>query len=350
MVECPVCGEGSPRGQAACGACGLPTELFDAVRDIADPAGDPKFAHAVAELLGATEAVRPGASRRRPVEPPAVPAANPSRGDLFAPGGESPRTETGRDVRDLPDSSAEVFRIGRSLELDVSALERAFDHAGTEGSPVQLARLRRDLVRLVLDGLLDRYRRLCDRRDALSSLVQTGTLDAELAAYRRALAEGNLTRAEEQRQKAQQAVESIDASWSRIETQFMEAGQMMRALRELGGVAPGVLRPVAEAIQNPRGSEAGQIERRLARANRLLWGLLVPRMDYLILQGRSRLSEGVEPAARLDPIRSEIDRMAEKIRDQKIGEALESHRFLRAELASLTPRPSRRSVRRSFIE
>ncbi len=350
MAECPVCGDESGRGQATCDACGLPTELFEAVRDIADPAGDPKFVHAVAELLGAAEAIGAGTPPQGSAEARTVLPRRSRLADPVAPGAESPRPETGRDVKGRSGSPDEVLRIGRSLQLDLSALEQAVEQARAEGSPVQLSRVRRELVRSVLDELVSRYRRLCDRRDAFSSLVRTRTLDAELAAYRRALSEGNLARAEEQRQKAQQAAESIEASWARIEAQFTEAGQMMRALRELGGVAPGVLRPVAEAIQNPRGSEAGQVESRLTRANRLLWGLLVPRMNYLISQGQRRLSEVVEPAARLDPIRLEIERMAEKIRDEKIGEALESHRFLRAELASLAPRPSPRSVRRSFIE
>ncbi|MCI4352580.1 MAG: zinc ribbon domain-containing protein [Thermoplasmata archaeon] len=350
MVECPVCGAVGPPGQTGCAACGLPSEMFEPVRDIADPAEEAKFTHALEELTGARPPVHPGPSPPLLLESPAPAVDDRTLEEPSVPGGEELHPETGGRVEDLPGPWEEALRIGRALGLDLSRLMGAMRQARSDGDPVQLSRLRHSLVRSVLDGLVDRYRTLCDRRDAIARRVRTQALDADLAAYRKALSGGELARAEEQRQNAQRTVESIEASWSRIKTQFTEAGQMIRALREMGGVAPGVLRPVAEAIRIPRRGEAGQIERRLKRANGLLWGLLVPRMNYQISKGRSLLNETQAPAALTEAISSEIARMTENIRDQNISKALESRLFLRVALSSLAPRVPRRPVRRSFVE
>lgn len=350
MIECPVCGVGGPEDQVGCAACGLPGQFFEAVRDIADPTADIKFTHAVDELTGTGEPVPPGPSRATHSESTAALMQGISPNSQTARGGAVPLPETGGDTEAAPSPWDDATRIGHALGQDLSYLEEAMARASSEGDTAQLSRFRHDLIRAVLNGLVDRYRILCDRRNVLASRVRTQSLDAALAAYRRALSEGELVGAEVQWRKAQQTAESIEASWGRIKTQFTEAGQMIRALREMGGVAPGVLRPVAEAIRIPRRGEAGQIERRLKRANGLLWGLLVPRMDYQLSKGRSLLNEAEAPAALTDAIRSEIARMTEKIRDQKIGEALQSRLFLRVALSSLAPRAPRRSVRRSFIE
>ena len=350
MVECPVCGVGNPPGQTDCGSCGLPTELFEAVSDIAAPSGDPKIALAETKPSEGVDTVQPAESVSRPREPPTTPPDLLRREELPPSAGGARQTATDSRVKDATKPWGEALRIGRALGMDLNSLVEAMERADSDGSLVQLSRLRRELIRSVLDGLIDRYRCLCDRRDVLSTRVRTLTLDAELAAYRRALSGGELARAEELRGKAEGTAESIEESWRRIKTQLAEAGQMIRALRELGGVAPEVLKPVAEAIRIPRKSEAGQIERRLNRAHGLLWGLLVPRMDYEISKGRSLLNEAEAPAALTDAIRSEIAQMAEKIRVQKVGEALESRLFLRVAMKSLAPRAPRRTVRRSFIE
>lgn len=350
MVECPVCGVVGPSGQAACAACGLRAEFFEVVRHFGEPETDTRFARAGGEMTGVGQAApllpTPPAPDVSSSRPPDILSddTQPERSE------ERPVPDEGDPLEDAPGTADEAVRVGRALGLDLTDLVLTMNRARLEKDTTQLAVLRRELIRSVLDGLVDRYRQLCDRRDALASQVRTPALDTALAAYRRALSGEGLARAEEQRETAQHALDSIEDSWSRIRTQFTNARQMIRALREMGGVAPGVLRPVAEAIRIPRRGEAGQIERRLNRANRLLWGLLVPRMNHQISKGLSLLDKTDAPAAIAGPIRSEIDRMAEKIRNDKISEALESRLFLRVALTSLAPRAPKRTGRRSFIE
>jgi hypothetical protein len=350
MVECPVCGLVPSQGQVTCEVCGLPIEFFEAFREVAGP-------EVALEVASQGEAVAPVAvpgrpepeHLDRPVPPsphvgeatPAKPTPSQSRPSASKKG---PGSEQDSQPKD------EALRMARSLGIDVSELEGDLKQALSEGDAAQVSRVRRGLVRAVLDGLIDRYRHLCDRRNVLSSVMRTQALDTELVAYRRALSRGELDRAEEQRRKAARTVDSLEASLTRIRTRLAEASQMMRALREMGGVAPMALRPVADAVKVPREAEAGQIERRLDQTNGILWGLLAPRMNHEISKCLSALDQTEAPPSRTAPIRVEIDRMAEQIRAQKIAEALESHRFLRAELASLAPRAPRKTRQRFTID
>jgi hypothetical protein len=350
MVECPVCGATSLPNQAVCGVCGLPTEFFEVLSERGDALPEPTTSPAERDSPGPTETVQPWWSRPAQEDRTVSPQAVSSPNDPLSSEPPSPATgaEGNGDDSEAPTDAA--LRIGRSLGMNLENFEKALASASAERRSTPLSRVRRELIRSVLDRFLARYRTLSDRRGALSSVVRTQALDRELASFRKALAEGDLNLANEQRLKAEAVVESLEGSWNRIQTQIAETGQMMRALRELGGVAPAVLRPVVDAIRIPRRGEAGEIEERLKKANDLLWGLLVPRMDFEISKGRSLLNSAKASVARTNLIRREIDRMAEEIRSQKIAEALESRRFVRAELASVTPRAPRASVRRSFIE
>ncbi len=350
MSECPVCGGVSQQAQVACEVCGLPRALFEEFRDLADTPGGPKLAPDAQAPTGPAEVTRAAPSGPVPPGPEAENRLEVNREERSAATEKALDAESGEPAEATAGPPEEVLRVAHSLGMDVSALEEALTTARSNGTSAQVKRARRGLIRAVLDGLIERYRDLCSRRDVLSSVVSTQALDAELVAFRKALSGGELTLAEERRVSAQRAAESIQTSWNQIRTEVAEAGQMMQALREMGGVAPAVLRPVAEAIRIPRKGEAGVIERRLRKANSLLWGLLVPRMDYEISKGRTLLQEAKASAARTDLIRREFDRMAEEIRRQKVAEALESRRFLRAELASVAPKAPRTSVRRSFIE
>jgi hypothetical protein len=350
MVECPVCGLVPSQGQVACEVCGLPIEFFEAFREVAGPevalelttTGEPATAVAVPgrpepEHLDRPVPPSPNVENVVPVHPTAS-DARPSASK------KGPGSEEDSQPKD------EVLRMAHSLGIDVSELEGDLKQALWEGDAGHVSRVRRGLVHAVLDGLIDRYRRLCDRRDVLSSVMRTQTLDTELVAYRRALSRGELDRAEEQQRRATRTVDSLEASLTRIRSRLAEASQMMRALRDMGGVAPMALRPVADAVKVPRESDAGQIERRLDQTNGILWGLLVPRMNHEISKCLSVLDQTEAPPSRTAPIRVEIDRMAEQIRTQKIAEALESHRFLRAELATLAPRAPRKTRQRFSID
>jgi len=341
MVECPVCGAVGALGGDACEVCGLPTKYFAGLQEEVNAATNSTVVPDVGPVMAAQETVEP----ETPTPEPAVRSSPPTGsagGDVPRPKDlEAPGPEPDRDLEDAGQPKDEALRIGSSLGMDVSGFERALERATLDGNQAELSRVRREIVKSVLDGLMDRYRRLCERRDVLSSVMRTQSLDTELAAYRRALSQGELALADAQRGKAQRAIESFEASLGRIRTHLNEASQMMRALRELGGVAPNVLRPVAEAVKDQRRAEAEEIEKRLSQTNVFLWGLLVPRMNHEISRGLSLLNQTKAPPSRTAPIRIEIDRMAEQIRARNIGEALESHRFVHAELASLAPRPKR---------
>jgi hypothetical protein len=350
MVECPVCGLEPAQGQVVCQVCGLPVEFFGAFGEVAEPTTPANVVPTGTGGARATEPVQPETAD--PTASPPSPARTVGP-DLVEPpsAAQNGSTQGGNLPRGDRSAPKDVtLRIGRSLGIDVSEFEKELEGTPSKGSSVQRSRIRRELVHAVLEALIERYRRLCDRRAVLSSVMKTRSLDAELVEYRRALSKGELGSADEQRKKTQQTVESLEASLTRIRARLAEASQMMRALRELGGVAPQALRPVAEAVRVPREAEAGQIEQRLDQTNGFLWGLLVPRMNHEISKCLSVLKETDAPPSRTAPIRCEIDRMAEQIRAQKIDEALRSHRFVRAEMASLAPPASPKPRQRFSID
>ena len=350
MVECPVCGLAPSQDQIACEVCGLPTEFFDAFQEVAGP-------EVAKEIASGGQESAPGAIPIRPQPMPVDRPTPPSpQAEAVMPVQTSPAPVASPPPPADPDPGPdelpreEALRIAHALKLDVAQAEWELKQAISKGDSAQVSRLRRELVHTALDGLIDRYRHLCDRRNALSSVMRTRALDAVLVDYRRSLSRGELEYAEDHRRKSDRLIQSLEASLARIRSRLAEASQMMRALRELGGVAPMALRPVADAVRVPRESDAGQIERRLDQTNGILWGLLAPRMTHEISKCLSLLEQTQAPPSRTAPIRVEIDRMAEQIRSQNIAEALESHRFLRAELASLSPRPSHRTRQRFSID
>jgi hypothetical protein len=343
MVECPVCGRAPSPGQTACAVCGLPTKFFEPLLEATDPVASAGVTAATEEVDESGQGLNLKPSQpETPVSLSTLVAGTGPEDRLRASESAVPDEAPGA-TKDAPEPDDEVLRIGRSLGVNVSKFDKIPPSAQPGGTLAQRPRIRRELISTVLDGLLDRYRALCERRDVLSTVMRTRPLDEKLSEYRRALSKGELARADELRQDAQRAVEALEASLSRIRTRLAEASQMMRALQELGGVAPKVLRPVAEAVRAPQRAEADQVERRLSQTNGFLWGLLVPRMNHEISRGLTLLDQTAAPASKTAPIRVEIDRMVEQIQSRKISEALESHRFLRVELASLTPRARRKT-------
>jgi hypothetical protein len=352
MVKCPVCGSEPSRDQSACGVCGLPTEFFEPVHAAVEPEGSSPSPPEPGETFPINDTGPLQSVEVEPVVPPGalVEVAKPEAS--FTPGEEIPSAEPAAEpgVQATPLPEDDTLRIGRSLGLDVSGFEESLGRSTSDAQSARLSRVRREMIRTVLEGLIDRYRRLCDRRGVLSTVMRTKSLDAELAAYRQALSKGNLSQADAERQKAEGTAESLEASLARIRSRLTEASQLMRALREFGGVAPQALRPVADAVRSAHQAEAGQIENRLDKTNGFLWGLLVPRMNHEISQCLSMLEQSEAPPSKTAPIRVEVGRMAEQIRDQNLGKALESHRFLQAELASIAPYVRSKSETRFSID
>lgn len=344
MVECPVCGVLSQSDQLACGVCGLPTALFEEFREVAQPPPEPQAA-------GRDDIRGPSPGESSGSRPAQAPVRRPSlsSGASTAPLIASPLPSS-LPVPPMSRGPPPPPEIVPEMSMRMGAEEIEVARERSKESSAQLHRRRRELISSVLEALIDRYRKLCDRRDVFSSVIRTQALDAELAAYRKALGNGEIPRAEEHRRKATRQIRTIEGSWMRISSLIGDANQMIRALRELGGVAPSVLRPVADAVRVPRRAEAVQIERRLKRASDLLWKLLAPRLEHEVAKCRAGLVRSSAPAAQVELVRSEIERFAEKVRARKVSEALDARRFLRAEMSSLGPRAPRRPAGRFSID
>lgn len=342
-MECPICGVMSLQDQPSCGVCGLPTDLFEEFREVADPptAQEPAAIETASWVAPEPDRSVPTVGTT-PVSkaPPRTPPGSKGRPVITV---ASPIPEAPRAVKPLPPAPP-------SLRMGAEEIEGVRQRVISWGTSAQLSRRRRELIGSVMDALIDRYRRLCDRRDVFSSVVRTQALDAELAAYRKSLGSGEIKLAAEHRRRSQRLIQTVEASWVRISGQISQANEMIRTLRELGGVAPSVLRPIAAAVQVPRRAEAAQIERRLTHANNLIWKLLAPRMEHEVTKSRSLLSKLDATDARVGPVRLEIERLEEKIGAKRIGDALEARRFLKAELVALSPRGPRRPAGRFSID
>ena len=351
MGECPVCGETAPPGGTACEVCGLPAELFEPLKPVA----------------GVPIPLEPDASNGQPRPPevevkalppaPEIPAAGTPPAESMsppAPANPVPAVQTQPEAEIAPEASREptdeILLVGRSLGLDLSYLESDLESGRSGGRSVERSKARRALTRAVLDGLLDRYRQICHRRDALSSRSGTERVDAELIGYRKALREGHVARADEHRQEAERGLEVIEAAWDRIHSEIAETNKMVRALREFGGIAPSVLRQFTDSFRLPGRTDPGPIEQQILRANSILWHLLVPRISHHLARSRAMLRKATVSSANAELIRSEIERLSEQLRTRNIGGALETTKWLRLELGSVTQSSGRPSVRRSFIE
>ena len=350
MVECPVCGEAVQPEGTACEVCGLPAELFEPLKPApAAPSGPPPDPHggqtlpAEVEVKASPPPAETPPTAVLPVESRSPAATNP------APAAETlaERVASHEQKRGPAD---EVLLVGRSLGLDLTPFEIELESSPSGGTSVEQSKAHRALTRAVVDGLLERYRQICQRRDALSSRSGTERVDVELIGYRKALREGHVVRADEHRQEAERGLDTLEATWDRIHAEIAETNKMVRALRELGGIAPSVLRQITDSFRLPGRADPVPIEQQILRANSILWHLLVPRISHDLARSRAMLHRANVSPANADLIRSEIERLSEDIRTRNIGGALETSKWLRLELASVTRQAPGPRVRRSFIE
>lgn len=349
MVECPVCGEAVPPEGTACEVCGLPAELFEPLKPVAAvPSGPPPDLHGGRMLPAEVEVKAPPPPAETPLTAvPSVQSSSPAAANP-APSAETQAERVAPQQEGGP--TDEVLLVGRSLGLDLTPFEIELENSPSGGTSVEQSKAHRALTRAVVDGLLERYRQICQRRDALSSRSGTERVDVELIGYRKALREGHVVRADEHRQEAERGLETLEATWDRIHAEIAETNKMVRALRELGGIAPSVLRQITDSFRLPGRADPVPIEQQILRANSILWHLLVPRISHDLARSRAMLLRANVSPANADLIRSEIERLSEDIRTRNIGGALETSKWLRLELASVTRQAPGPRVRRSFIE
>lgn len=349
MENCPVCGAEGPLQGPSCEVCGLPADLFGDFQE-ARVDGDP------AQTPGPT----PGAD-----EPQSTPAAgrpDPRDPESSGPGPVDPATEpaarhpgeasSGLDImaRRTQGLTNELLEVGEGLGLDVSGLSSNLELARAQGDAHEAWKVRRELTPIIVGGLLDRYRQLCRGRDQISARSGTAKVDAAFTGFRRALREGDIRRADAHLEDADRELSSLRAAWGRIQAEIAETGQIVRELNALGGVAPSVLRQVAESLRVSGRPEPDPVERQVLQTKSFLWHLLVPRIGHELAQSRALLRANGAPLANADLIRAEILRLGEQLRAHRVADALETSKWLRLELVSATrPRP-RPTARRSILD
>ncbi len=337
MENCPVCGAEGPLEGPSCAVCGLPADLFGDFQE-AKIGGEPSESEPVSAASAPLEA-EPAAPK---------PAHSPPDADVR----KSADASAGLDImaRRTQGMTDELLEVGQGLGLDVSALSNDLDVARAQGDAHEAWKVRRELTPIIVGGLLDRYRELCRGRDLISSRSGTAKVDAALTGFRRALREGDIRRADAHLEDADRELTSLRAAWSRIQTEIAETGQIVRELNALGGVAPSVLRQVAESLRVSGRPEPDPVERQVLQTKSFLWHLLVPRIGHELAQSRALLNASSAPPANADLIRAEILRLAEQLRARRVADALETSKWLRLELVSATRRKPRAMPRRSILE
>lgn len=349
MVDCPVCGTAGPPEGPSCVVCGLPADLFLELQEAAAEPGSlgaipPEAIQSRPQDAAGTPQPDAPAQAGMPVQTAQAPAAkdgprgatNPTGADLMA-----------KRAQGLTD---ELLEVGKGLGIDVSDLTRTLETARSQGDAHEAWKVRRELTPIIVGGLLDRYRQVCRARNRLSEKSGTSKVDCELVGFRRALREGDIRRADGHLEVADRELNSLEETWTRIHAQIVETGQIVRELNELGGVAPSVLRQVADSLRVSGRPEPEPVEQRVLQAKSFLWHLLVPRIGHELSRSRALLQSRAVPPENADLIQAEILRLLEQLRAHKVGDALETSKWLRLELVSATRSRPRPVPRRSFLE
>ncbi len=349
MVDCPVCGTAGPPEGPSCAVCGLPIDLFLELQEAAAEPAAPGPVPPKQTLSKSQDEAEP----RRPETPPeaAVPM-QPAQAAAASDGPQSTTTSTGADLmaKRAQGLTDELLEVGKGLGIDVSDLTRTLETARAQGDAHEAWKVRKELTPIIVGGLLDRYRQVCRARNRLSERSGTAKVDSELVGFRRALREGDIRRADGHLEVADQELTSLEETWTRIHAQIVETGQIVRELNELGGVAPSVLRQVADSLRVSGRPEPEPVEQRVLQAKSFLWHLLVPRIGHELSRSRALLQSRAVPPENADLIQAEILRLLEQLRAHRVGDALETSKWLRLELVSATRSRPRPAPRRSFLE
>jgi hypothetical protein len=341
VTRCPACGFENDDASPACARCHLGRALFDPVAEAAGrPDSHPQYLKTIGEILAAVDAPESGADE---LAPSAAVLASPARfPSIAAPLPASPAASEGPaapsgfpalpPAGDLPVLLRQVndfLLLARRQGLDLTDFGQRARDAVLAQDRDTLEVLSRDLFVHLAASITEEYENLLQRRNEMSGLVATASVDVELESCRASLAMGDLAGAQRRLRHVDQQLGDLEDHWATVQILVAECDLLASTIRDLGGDPEPALGPLAEGRRLARDGDREAAEPVLARAALALWTVLEPSILHeiagikdTILRQRGR---GTDVGAAVAQFRQ----LAADLRHRNFAAAIAAYRQLR---------------------
>jgi hypothetical protein len=345
LLQCPACGTSLAGDIESCPKCHLSDALFDAVREAAGPltSSDPAALKTIGEILAAVDLTAPAAatpptalltrSPRLPslrpapaVEPEDVALDAPPLGELQ----ELPGLPSGRTEEELDRKIEEYFHLGRRLGLDFSDFESRHHAADLVEDRGSLETVAREMFVHLVSALAEEFETAVARRNELRAFVPTPSVDVEIDAIRRSVAQGDLTGAQRRLAHVLDEVQRAEEEWEVGKILVTEAEMLAATVRELGGDPTPALGPLDEGRRLIRAGRRTEGERLLARGAVALWAVLEPRLVEDLHRLKGRLADLRSAGLDIQPAVEELKAVMTELRQRNFVGTIIAYRRARA--------------------
>ena len=350
MVNCPVCGDENAPEALNCRSCQLATTLFEPVREAAGPnPGDSKDTQAIAEILAAVGAEPEELDQPLPATGSIVLLTSQARFPALQPAQASPPARSlaaslpvlpallpGSGISLIQRQVEELLQVGRREGLDLKEADQRMLSALQGEDRAGLDELRRSLFVQVAAAVAEDLEIQSARRNEITALVPTGSIDAELGSGRTSFATGDLSGAVRRARQASDGLSTLEERWATCQILTAEADLMVETIRELGGDPGPAIGPLSEGRRLARAGASDRAERVLAGANQALWGLLSPQLTASLQGIREQLHDRPPQSEEIEPVIRELRQLGALIRRRNFGAAVSTYRRLRTSAAALS--------------
>jgi hypothetical protein len=344
LLLCPACGTPLAGEVDSCPKCHLSDSLFEAVREAAGPlsSSDPAALKTIGEILAAVDLTVPavpsttaGLLTRSPrlpalreAAPAEPPAALPSRplADL----GELPGLPTGRTEAELDRKIDEYFHLGRRLGLDFTDFEGRHHAADLVEDRASLEAVAREMFVHLVSALAEEFEGATARRNEIAAFVPTPSVDVEIDAIRRSVAQGDLTGAQRRLAHVRDELQRVEEEWEVGKILVTEAELLAATVRELGGDPTPALGPLDEGRRLVRSGHRAEGERLLARGAVALWAVLEPRLVEDLHRLKARLADLRSAGLDIQPAVEELKGVMTELRQRNFVGTILGYRRARA--------------------
>jgi hypothetical protein len=344
ILLCPACGTPLTGEVDSCPKCHLSDSLFTAVREAAGPlsTSDPAALKTIWEILAAvdlsvpavpttspallTRSPRLPALRESPTPPPEAPLPATPLGDLH----ELPSLPVGRTDAELDRKIEEYFHLGRRLGLDFSDFEGRHHAADLVEDRASLETVAREMFVHLVSALAEEFEGAIARRNELAAFVPTPSVDVEVDAIRRSVAQGDLTGAQRRLAHVRDELQRSEEEWEVGKILVTEAEMLATTVRELGGDPTPALGPLDEGRRLVRAGRRSEGERLLARGAVALWAVLEPRLVEDLHRLKDRLADLRSAGLDIQPAVEELKGVMTELRQRNFVGTIIAYRRARA--------------------
>jgi hypothetical protein len=188
----------------------------------------------------------------------------------------------------------------------------------------------REMFVHLVSALAEEFEGAIARRNELAAFVPTPSVDVEVDAIRRSVAQGDLTGAQRRLAHVRDELQRSEEEWEVGKILVTEAEMLATTVRELGGDPTPALGPLDEGRRLVRAGRRSEGERLLARGAVALWAVLEPRLVEDLHRLKDRLADLRSAGLDIQPAVEELKGVMTELRQRNFVGTIIAYRRARA--------------------